>query len=407
MLRSIKWKTKRIQELGRVVTGKTPSCNNPDHFGHEHPFITPSDIPGFHKYVSVERYLSDKGADSHKGILLPQKSVCVVCIGATIGKVCVTIQPSFSNQQINSIIPFESESDPDFIYYLALMLKDTLISFAGGSATPIINKSTFSFIKVPVPELKEQQQIAAILTAYDDLIETNNQRIATLEQLAQQIYKEWFVRMRFPGWEHTQIHHGIPDGWEPILFGEIAKEVRRHIKLKDLKPDMIYVGLEHLPVKSIALQNWDSADSIHSDKLLFNKNDILFCKIRPYLHKVALAPFNGSCSSDTIVIKATDQRFLPYALQIAFCDTFIDYATVTSKGTKMPRADWGVLKKFPIFKPSDQLLESFNEISLPILEQINSLSEMNRLLTKTRNLLLPRLISGKLSLKQSEATLNL
>ena len=80
----------------------------------------------------------------------------------------------------------------------------------------------------------------------------------------------------------------------------IAKEVRHHVKLKDLKPDSIYVGLEHLPTKSIALQDWDIAESINSDKLLFHKDEILFCKIRPYLHKVALAPVNGSCSSDTI-----------------------------------------------------------------------------------------------------------
>jgi type I restriction enzyme, S subunit len=401
----MKWKTKQIKELGKVITGKTPSINNPDHFGNEYPFITPSDIPAFNKYVDVERYLSDKGSDLHKNILLPPKSVCVVCIGATIGKVCMTNMPSFSNQQINSIIPFKSESDPDFIYYLTLMLKDTLINYAGGAATPIINKSTFSSIKVLIPELKEQQQIGAILSAYDDLIETNNQWIATLEQLAQQIYKEWFVRMRFPGWENTPLYHGIPEGWEQIPFGDIAKEVRRHVKLKDLKPDSIYVGLEHLPTKSIALQDWDIAESINSDKLLFHRAEILFCKIRPYLHKVALAPVNGSCSSDTIVIKATEKRFLPYALQIVFCDTFIDYATVTSKGTKMPRADWGVLKKFPIFKPSGQLLEKFNQISLPMLEQINLLSEMNRSLSKTRNLLLPRLISGKLTLKQASSSL--
>jgi type I restriction enzyme S subunit len=285
-----------------------------------------------------------------------------------------------------------------FIIFLKIMGFE---SFNSGAGVPTLNQNHLHYIKIKVHSKEEQQQIAAILTAYDELIETNNQRIATLEAIAQQIYKEWFVRLRFPNWEHTPFHHGIPDGWEQITFGEIAKEVKRHIKLKDLKPDSIYVGLEHLPVKSIALQNWDNTESINSDKLLFNKNDILFCKIRPYLHKVALAPVNGSCSSDTIVIKAIEQRFLPYALQIAFCDTFIDYASLTSKGTKMPRADWGVLKKFPIFKPSDELLESFNKISFPIFEEIKTLSEQNINLTKTRNLLLPRLISGKLTLKQA------
>ena len=294
-----------------------------------------------------------------------------------------------------------NKNNPKYVYYFLKMIH--LENFNSGAGVPTLNQNHLHKLKIKVHSEKEQQQIAEILSAYDDLIETNNQRIATLEQLAQQIYKEWFVRMRFPGWETTPFHHGIPDEWEQISFGDVAKEVRRHIKLKDLKPNSIYVGLEHLPVKSIALQNWDNAESINSDKLLFHKNDILFCKIRSYLHKVALAPVTGSCSSDTIVIKATEQRFLPYALQIAFCDSFIDFATVTSKGTKMPRADWGVLKKFPIFKPSEQLLEKFNEISLPILEQIQLLSEMNRSFIKTRNLLLPRLISGKLTIKQAEA----
>jgi type I restriction enzyme S subunit len=97
---------KKIQELGKVITGNTPSSNNPDHFGQKYPFLTPSDIPSLHKHVSVDRYLSDKGADAYKRILLPQKNVSVVCIGATIGKVCMTPEPSFSNQQINSIVPF-------------------------------------------------------------------------------------------------------------------------------------------------------------------------------------------------------------------------------------------------------------------------------------------------------------
>ena len=273
----------------------------------------------------------------------------------------------------------------------------------GASGRQRADKTFIENLDIYLPEINEQKQIAKILTAYDDLIETNNQRIATLELLAQQIYKEWFVRMRFPDWENTSFNQGAPEGWELVTLGDISQEVKRHIKLKDLKPDSIYIGLEHLLIKSITITNREVAESINSNKLLFEKDDILFCKIRPYLHKVGLATVNGSCSSDTIVIKAKEQQCLPYVLQIVFSNSFINYATVTAKGTKMPRADWGVLQKIPMRKPSNDLLEKFNNLLFPMFEQINILSESNRLLEKTRDKLLPRLISGKLSIKQAKS----
>jgi type I restriction enzyme S subunit len=406
----MKWKSKRIQELGRVVTGKTPSCNNPDHFGHEHPFITPSDIPGFHKYVSVERYLSDKGADAHKGILLPQKSVCVVCIGATIGKVCVTIQPSFSNQQINSIIPFENESDPDFIYYLVLMLKDTLTNFAGGSATPIINKSTFSSIKVPVPELLEQQQIATILSAYDDLIETNNQRIATLEQLAQQIYKEWFVRMRFPGWGHTPVHHGIHEGWlvsELIEFGKVITGKTP----STLVPD--YYGGDFPFIKT---------PDMHNNTFLCQTEESLTTKgaESQISQKVPSGAICTSCIGTSGVVSITTRHSMTNQQINSLVikdETFREYLFFAIKslkptielfgstGATMTNLSKGKFERLKIFRPNYALVQKFNAVSFPMLEEIKTLSEQNIILTKTRNLLLPRLISGKLTLKQASLAL--
>jgi type I restriction enzyme, S subunit len=113
-----------------------------------------------------------------------------------------------------------------FLYQLlkSQIMKEQYMLYSSGAAQPQLPIRDFNRIKLVLPPLT-QQQIASILSTYDDLIETNNQRIATLEQLAQQIYKEWFVRMRFPGWEHTQIHHGIPDGWEIKNIGEICSKV--------------------------------------------------------------------------------------------------------------------------------------------------------------------------------------
>src|SRR5439155_6116308 len=130
-----------------------------------YPFITPSDIPATQKHVRVERHISERGMEAHRRIQLPTKSTCVVCIGATVGKVCMADRPSISNQQINSIIPIKNEFDSDFVYYLSTTLRDSLVAFAGGAATPIINKSAFSSIKLLVPEFAVQRKIAAILSA--------------------------------------------------------------------------------------------------------------------------------------------------------------------------------------------------------------------------------------------------
>src|SRR5205823_6521808 len=102
-------------------------------------------------------------------------------------------------------------------------LRDALVAFAGGAATPIINKSAFSSIKLLVPKYEAQRKIAAILSAYDELIENNKRRIALLETLAEEIYREWFVRLRFPGHERLPVIKGVPSGWSLKRFHEIVE----------------------------------------------------------------------------------------------------------------------------------------------------------------------------------------
>lgn len=207
----------RIGELGRVVTGNTPPSSHPELFGELHPFLTPTDIDGFARYIKPERFLSSEGCDYQHRLMLPEHAVCVVCIGATIGKVCMTDRPSFTNQQINSVVVNEKEHDPFFVYHLLTTLRDELKANAGGAATPIINKTAFSEIEVGVPPLPVQQRIAGILSAYDELIENNHRRIRILEEMARALYREWFVDFRFPG--HEKIPRvasplgDIPQGW--------------------------------------------------------------------------------------------------------------------------------------------------------------------------------------------------
>ncbi len=398
----------QISRLGRIVTGKTPSTKHPEFFGGRYPFITPTDIKNDLRIVETERFLSEQGEELLKNYLLPTGTVCFVCIGATIGKLCLTTQPSFTNQQINSIIVDEFNHDNKYVYYLLRYNVDSIKPRAGGAATPIINKTAFSAVQLPVHPLSAQRKIASILSAYDDLIENNLRRIQILEEMARLVYREWFVHFRFPGHESVRMVDSplgkIPEGWEVSWLGGLAEEQRRAVDPALLEPEVPYVGLEHIPRRSVALREWGQANDAHSTKYEFRKGEILFGKIRPYFHKVAVVPMQGICSTDAIVISAKRRAWFPLILSCVASDDFIAYATQTSSGTKMPRANWSVLVEYPIALPPWSLLVRFNSFMETVLAELHNLTYRNRSLRTTRDLLLPRLISGQLDVSDWQTT---
>ncbi|MCP4151135.1 MAG: restriction endonuclease subunit S, partial [bacterium] len=212
-------------------------------------------------------------------------------------------------------------------------------------------------------------------------------------------YREWFVRMRFPGHETLTFHKGVPDGWDLVPIEKLCDEIRNGVKIKDIDNSTRYLGLEHLPRKSIVINNFNTIDSVQSNKLLFQKRDILFGKIRPYLHKLGLVHFSGACSTDTIVLRPTKTVYEGFVLFTIFSDTFIELATISSKGTKMPRADWDYLKKMEIILPDKNLLTTYQDQFDKYFSLICKYANSNEILKKKRDLLLSRLISGTLSVE--------
>ena len=132
------WKTIHIADLGRVITGKTPPSKNPEYFGRNFPFITPTDM-GYNRIIQTEREISQEGFLKFHRQILPRNATCFVCIGATIGKMCLTTRQSLTNQQINSVVVDTARHDPLFVYYLLSTYREAVKSIAGGAATPIVN----------------------------------------------------------------------------------------------------------------------------------------------------------------------------------------------------------------------------------------------------------------------------
>ena len=300
------------------------------------------------------------------------------------------------------ISPLTECVDPFYLYCClnADIVRNQIEAMVGGASQPTISLKSISTLTIPCPERSTQSRIASILSAYDDLIENNTRRIKILEDMAQMLYREWFVNFRFPGHQKVKMVESelgpIPKGWHPKRLGDLCSDVRRGVLPSDVDVDTPYIGLEHLPRRSIALNEWGRAGDVGSTKLRFKRGEILFGKIRPYFHKVGVAPVDGVASSDAIVIVPNDPAYFGPVLCCVSSEDFVRHATQTSQGTKMPRANWDVLTKYPLPLPDTALLGQFNGTIQPTVEMLQNLVFRNRNLCTTRDLLLPKLISGEI-----------
>ena len=187
------WKCYQLKNLGIIKTGKTPASSCKDAFSNTGvPFVTPKDMNGVKTIFKTERYLSKIGLDSVKNYLVPKNSIAVSCIGSDMGKAYLLSEDSVTNQQINTLI-VNNNHNFEFIYYKLSIMQDYLKSIAGGSATPILNKSHFSEIEIELPDLDTQNNFVEKLKYLDKKIQLNTQINQTLEQIAQALFKSWFV----------------------------------------------------------------------------------------------------------------------------------------------------------------------------------------------------------------------
>lgn len=286
---------------------------------------------------------------------------------------------------------------PRFIYYFLQNILSGMQS--DKAAVPGVNRNDLHARKVKFPKDENfQKKIEELVTPYDDLIENNCRRIQLLEDSARLLYREWFVHLRFPGHEHVKIVEGVPDGWHNLPASKICLDIKDSVKPEDIDLNTPYIGLEHIPRRSITLSTWEAAEKVTSNKYLFKSGDIIFGKIRPYFHKIGFTLCDGITSSDAIVIRPTEQKYYFYCLMYLSSDYFISLASKTVKeGSKMPRADWAHLLTTNVILPPDSLLTTFDSQISTIVLQLKALSLQNHSLIKARDLLLPRLMSGEIS----------
>ena len=330
------WKQMTLGELCTLRAGSAFKTQYQGQSEGEIPFIKVSDmnLPGNQICIrEANHWVSEDVRAEIKAKTFPKGTTVFAKIGEALkqNRVRLLVRDTLIDNNMMGALPKPDVVDPAFFYYR--LSEFDIASTATGTALPYLTVSTLVQSRFTIPPLPVQRRIAGILSAYDELIENNTRRIQILERMAQAIYREWFVNFRFPG--HAQVKlvasplGKISQGWIPGTLGDIAAEVRRGVNPDDIEPETPYIGLEHIPRKSIALSEWGTAKEVQSTKLAFKKGEILFGKIRPYFHKVGVAVVDGVCSTDAIVIVPKKPEHFALVLACVSSEPFVSHATQT------------------------------------------------------------------------------
>lgn len=380
-----------LDQLGTVARGK--SRHRPRDaahlYGGPYPFIQTGDVKHAGLYLSdFDQTYSEAGLAQSK--LWPEGTLCIT-IAANIADTSILKIEACFPDSIIGFIPDPEKADARFIKYLFdARFKRQYQTFTQGAAQDNLSQGKLLSLDFPAPDLLEQQRIADILSPYDELIENNRRRIALLEEAARQLYKEWFVRFRFPGHEHVKIIDGVPEGWERKSLGEIARVVMGQSPQSQFYNDAgiglpFHQGVTNYGSRFVSHQTYSSAVT-----KLAEANDILVSvrapvgRINITLDRIVLGRgLSAICS------KSGHQSFLLYALKEHF------YAEdIIGTGAIYGATNKKELEAQQILIPAGPLVTAFEDASLPIDRQITNLTKSVEYLTKARDLLLPKLMSG-------------
>ncbi|WP_455082824.1 restriction endonuclease subunit S [Prevotella aurantiaca] len=398
--------TYKIAEIGDVVGGGTPSTSNPDLWGGEIPWISPKDLTGYNSiYISHgENFLTPKGLKS--GTKLLPKDTVLFSSRAPIGYIAIASNPICTNQGFKSIICNKDLITPLFLYYYIKANLDYIKLFGTGATFPEISGAAMKKIKIQIPSLPIQQKIASILSTYDTLIENNNRRIRLLEQMAENLYKEWFVRFRFPG--HEKLENGLPKEWDirikdltQLKSGYAFKsswfvdEGEAIAKIKD-------IGETIMDTSSFSYVSKDNC--IKAEKFLLTEGDLTIALTGATIGKISIVPkHKGNIYTNQRLGKFFLGKNPIEKLPFLYC-LFKQKAMVSNiinlsnSSSAQPNISPEQIESIKILGDKE-VINSFNKACKHIFSMILSIHSQNTLLTRQRDLLLPRLMSGKLEVK--------
>jgi type I restriction enzyme S subunit len=373
---------KSLSEIGSVGRGKSKHRprNAPELYGGPYPFIQTGDVKQSFFYISsYNQTYSDKGLAQSK---LWQPGTLCITIAANIADTAILTFPACFPDSIVGFVPKQGVADLKFVKYCLDTYKQQMQLISQGTTQDNLSLEKLLSIRLMIPSFAIQKKVAAILSTYDDLIENNKRRITLLEKMAEEIYREWFVRLRFPGHEEVKFVKGVPEGWEQKKFGDFCTLQRGY----DLPDSQVELG----PYPVVAST---SIKTYHSQ----------------FKAKPPVITTGRSGSLGTVMFINGKTWPLNTCLYVKdFCGNscYLIYYTLKNMGLENFNAGAGVpslnrnhLNGIPMIVPPKELQDNFDAIIAPLFRQKELIEQSNKVLIKTRDTLLPRLISGKLSVE--------
>lgn len=399
----MEWKEVRLGDVcTRVCSGGTPKSTNLSYYGGEIPWLNTKEID-FNRIYSTEKTITDSGLNNSSAKWIVPNTVTVAMYGATAGKSCIVKVPMTTNQACCNLTINDEVADYEFVYYSLKNDYTTLASLANGGAQQNLNAQIIKDYVLKMPSLADQRRITSILSSLDRKIELNNKINADLEEMAQAIFKNWFVDFEpFKDGKFVDSELGmIPEGWKVGRLTEIASYMNG-LAMQKFPPENNEDSLPVLKIKELG-QGFCGTDSDRcscniKDECKIHNGDVIFSWSGTLLVDVWCG---GDCGLNQHLFKVTSKdypKWFYYYWTKHHLQEFIHIAK--DKAVTMGHIKRGHLEEALVAIPDNDSMERAHELFEPILSKMISLRLENSRLSLLRDTLLPRLMSGELEVPE-------
>ena len=398
-----------VSSICEIILSGTPKTSVPEYWNGNINWATAKDVANCsERFIKdTEKTISELGVKNSAAKILPKDSIIISARG-TVGKICITPRKMSCNQSCYGLIPKKHIIRPLYLYYSLRNLQYSQVVY--GTIFDTITTKTFDELTLTIPELTTQDKILQYISKLDDLIECKQQENKILEKIAQTIFKSWFVDFEFPNDEgkpykssggemvySEELEKDMPQGWRIGFFSDLVNNIKISLKSGEHLQDRKYIPIDLLPMHKIGLEDYREYTDAKSSLIAFEKDDILFGAMRPYFHRVNIAPFSGITRTTVFVLRPRKREYLCYALFYLNLNSSIDYANAHSTGSTIPYAVWNnSLEVMPTLLPDEKQLSKFNNLIYPLIDKIKKSFFELQSLSKIRDSLLPKLMSGEI-----------
>jgi type I restriction enzyme S subunit len=406
------WQSERLEDIcAQITDGKHGDCQYEANSGFY--FISCKDVAGGNVNYGNARQITEADfLDTHRRTKFAPSDILITNSG-TIGRMAIAPDTELTRRttfqkSVAILKPITTRVEPTFLYYALQSDIRRLIEFAGGTAQKNLLLRDLRAFEIELPSLPVQRRIAGILSTYDELIQRNQRRIRILETMARALYRNWFVELRFPG--HGKVPRldsplgPIPKGWEVKKLSKLVTTQYGYTESSNEEPvgpkylrgmDMnktSYIDWSQVPYCPISPEDKDSYSVKKGDVFVIRMAD-------PGKVGIVEQDANAVFASYLIRVRPKDDRILPYFLFHLLDSTeYQAYVSGASTGTTRRSASAGVITDFEFALPSKQLVAEFEKRAASFREMLTTLLQQIQNLRRTRDLLLPRLLSAQVRL---------